>query len=106
MMRKKDAAIDPQRFPLMHMHYQEIDGKRVVETIVVMGPSGFENMTIRKLTDGTTQITTKPEKSNFFKDSKERIILNLAPELLQEIQNVAGQPYSENIETSIPISKK
>ena len=106
MMGKKEKAIAPQRFPLMHMHYQEIDGKRVVETIVVMGPSGFENMTIRKLTDGTIQITTKPEKSNFFKDSKERIILNLAPELLQEIQNVAGQPHSENIKISSPISTK
>jgi hypothetical protein len=106
MMRKKDTEIGPQRFPLMHMHYQEIDGKRVVETIVVMGPSGFENMTIRKLIDGTIQITTKPEKSNFFKDAKERIILNLAPELLQEIQNVAGQEDSENAATSFEISKK
>ena len=106
MKRKKETEIDPQRFPLMHMHYQEIDGKRVVETIVVMGPSGFENMNIRKLTDGTIQITTKPEKSNFFKDAKERIILNLAPELLQEIQNVAGQGHSENIEIGSPISKK
>lgn len=105
-MRKKEKAIASQRFPLMHMHYQEIDGKRVVETIVVMGPSGFENMNIQKLPDGTIQITTKPEKSNFFKDSKERIILNLAPELLQEIQNVAGQPHSAIIETSSPISKK
>ena len=106
MMGKKEKAIATQRFPLMHMHYQEIDGKRVVETIVVMGPSGFENMNIRKLPDGTIQITTKPEKSNFFKDAKERIILNLAPELLQEIQNVAGQGHSENIEIGSPISKK
>ncbi len=106
MMGKREKALASQRFPLMHMHYQEIDGKRVVETIVVMGPSGFENMTIQKLVDGTIQITTKPEKSNFFKDAKERIILNLAPALLQEIQNVAGQINPENIETSCPISKK
>jgi len=49
---------------------------------------------------------TKPEKSNFFKDSKERIILSLSPELIQEIQNVAGQPHSKIIESSSPISKK
>lgn len=104
MMGNKETAIDLQRFPLMHMHYQEIEGKRVLETIVVMGPSGFENMSIRKLTDGTIQITTRPEKSNFFKDSKERIILNLAPELLQEIQKVAAQASSDQAESRFPMS--